>query len=259
MKTFALSCVIALFCASCANTQTIQHSKANAAIQAGTESGNTSYSRAQNAISLGQYSLAIEHFTTLIQDFPTDKRVSHAILGIAYAHYKLGDIDSSVAITSKFIGSHKNHLLLDYAFYLHGLARYSAGIEQLQKDQLVGNNHDYLAREAFDSFSQVVGDYPNSRYREDSRSRMEVLFNNLAEHELVLAKNALKQDKYHEAIARSEHITKHYARTTAAQEAVAVMIDALAALGKPTKAESSPKSLTQKPSDSQHPDHGQDS
>ncbi|MBL1292389.1 MAG: outer membrane protein assembly factor BamD [Thiotrichales bacterium] len=66
-----------------------------------------------------------------IDNFPTDQRIPQALLSITYAHYQLGDIESSAKITSNFIGSKKSHASLDYAFYLHGLARYSAVIKKL--------------------------------------------------------------------------------------------------------------------------------
>ncbi|NOX27602.1 MAG: outer membrane protein assembly factor BamD [Gammaproteobacteria bacterium] len=143
-----------------------------------------------------------------IDNFPTDQRIPQALLSIAYAHYQLGGVESSAKITSNFIEPKKSYALLDYAFYLHGLARYSAGIKKLQSNEVVSNNRDSLAREAFESFLQVVAYYPNSQYHEDSRTRMEALFNSLADNKLVLAKRVSEQDKNHEAIARAEYIRR---------------------------------------------------
>lgn len=259
MKIFTLSCFILIFCTACANSQTLSSLQPEISLTNGVESADKTYSRGKNAIGLGQYTPALKHFAALIDNFPTDPRIPQALLSIAYAHYQLGDVESSIKITSNFIGSKKNHALLDYAFYLHGLARYSAGIKKLQSNEVVSNNRDNLAREAFESFLQVVRHYPNSQYHEDSRVRMEALFSSLADNELVLAKRALEQNKNHEAIARSEYITQHYNRTNAALEAYTIMIDAFEAEGKQTKADALRKSLSQREIDHQHLNTKQDS
>lgn len=259
MKIFILGCIILVFCSACASGQTLSPIKTGTTLVDTAESADQTYSRGRNAISLGQHASAIDHFTMLIDHYPTDKRIPQALLNIAYAHYQLGDLESSAKITRIFIASKKNHELLDYAFYLHGLARYSAGIKKLQSNEVVGNNRDNLAREAFESFLHVVRYYPNSQYHEDSRVRMEALFNILANNELVLAKRALEQDNSHEAIARSKYITQHYARTDAALEAYNIMIDAFEAQGKQTQADAMRESLLQREIDHQHLKNKQDS
>jgi len=259
VKAFSLACAIVLICTSCTSSQTTLPLATDVTPQRIAEPASEACSRGQNAINLGYYTTAREQFTTLIENSPIDERISHALLGSGYAHYRVGDIDSSIAISSTFIESHKNHSLLDYAFYLNGLARYSAGIEQLQKHELVSNNHNSLAREAFESFLHVVRHYPNSRYLDDSRIRMETLFNNLAEHKLALAKKAVEQNNDHDAIARAEYITKHYLRTHAAQEAYIIMINALETQDKLTKASALHKLLAQIYPDYPLPDNERDS
>ncbi len=82
-----------------------------------------------------------------MDNFSTNQRIPQALLSITYAHYPLGDVESSAKITRNFIGPKKSYASLDYAFYLHGLARYSAGIKKLQSNEVVSNNRDSLARE----------------------------------------------------------------------------------------------------------------
>ena len=243
VKIFTLSSVILLLLSACAVSPENPTGVAN---QQNGENPNKKqlndiaseiYSRGQAAISNEEFALASEQFSKLIKDFPDDTRLPNALLGKAYAQYKVGNNKAASRITKRFIKSYKKHPLLDYAYYLNGLTRYNPGIEHLQNNELVSNNRPTLAREAFESFSYLVRRYPDSRYVEDSRLRMEVLFNKLAEYELAFAKDSFQQEKNRDAIARAEYIIKHYMDTHAAQEAYALMISAYEALGDLSTAE----------------------
>lgn len=259
MKTLTLFGVIVLLCASCTVTTTKQTAGTGSVDRHGARSANEVYSRGETAVRVADYAGAVAQFAEFIRRFPADSRHGHALLGKGYADYKLGNSDTAVDSANTFIQSYKIHPLRDYAFYLRGLARYSEGIERLQNNEPVSNNRAVMAREAFDSFSQLVRNYPNSQYHEDSRIRMEVLFNKLAEHELAQAKNALEQEKSGDAIARAEYIIKHYMRTDAAREAYAVMINAFEAQGDLLTANSLRKKFAQELTEHQPADSGQGS
>ena len=233
VKRLALLGVIAWLCVSCASAPkpTPGEDATTPATRSPTSPAGL-YQRGQEAVTRGDYRQALEHFTDLRQRFPNDITVPQALLGSGYAHYKLGDSDAAVEASNAFIQTYDNHPLVDYAYYLRGLARYNDGLVQLADQSNNGQrDHTATARKAFESFSQLVRRFPNSSYSQDSRIRMEVLYTKLADHELLLARQALAQNKAKDAIDRAQYIVTHYARAEAAPEAYAVMIDAFTAQG----------------------------
>ena len=243
--------LIVLLCTSCSSTPKTEPDSVDVKPSlADAKSPMGIYTRGQNATSNGKYREALEHFTRLRQQFPKDKTTPQALLGSGYAHYKLGDNDAAVEASNAFIQTYEKHSLVDYAYYLRGLARYNEGIEQLQNNQLSGNARTTLARKSFESFAELARRFPNSKYNQDSRIRMEVLHSKLAEYELKLAKSALTFNKHKEAIARSEYIIKNYARSESVPEAYSVMIEAFTAQGDLVQAYDVRKALARK-----HPDY----
>lgn len=251
MNKLTLLGLVVLLCASCSSTPKTEPDDIGVKpTLADAKSPMGIYTRGQDATSNGKYREALEYFTRLRQEFPKDKTMPQALLGSGYAHYKLGNNDATVEASNAFIQTYEKHSLVDYAHYLRGLARYNEGIEQLQNEHLSGNARTSLARKSFESFSGLVRRFPNSKYNQDSRIRMEVLHSKLAEHELKLAKDALAIDKYKEAIARADYIIKHYSRSESAPEAYSVMINAFTAQGELVKAYDVRKALNHK-----YPDH----
>lgn len=210
------------------------------------------YAHGQGAVDSGDYDEALEQFTRLRKQYPKDKSAPQALLGSGYAHYKLGDSESAVETSNAFIQTYPDHSLVDYAYYLRGLARYNDGLRQLQNRDLTGNTRTTMARKAFESFAELVRRYPNSKYNQDSRIRMEVLHSKLAEHEISAARTALSFNKYKEAIARAEYVIKNYSRSESTPEAYSVMIDAFTAQGDLVNAADVRKALKRKYPDYQH-------
>ncbi len=239
MKITALICIVALLSSACATSPISQHNNAqlgsginpNKTLNSNDNKIQAMYRLAQTAISEEKFALAEQQFSAFINSYPDDSRLPNALLGKAYAQYKLGENNAASRSAETFIKTFSNHSLMDYAHYLKGLTRYSIGIEYLQNNELVGNIRHNYAREAFGSFQYLVQNYPRSRYVGDSRLRMEVLFNKLAEYELLRAKDALEIGKNRDAIARAEYIIEHYSKTHVTQEAYLIMIRAYEADG----------------------------
>lgn len=217
-------------CASCSSTpnKSVDTGPTPAATSS---SASGSFSLGQIAIKEGNYRQAIEHFSQLRQRNPNDSAAPQALLGTGYSYYKLGNNNAAVDTSNAFIQTYQNHPLVDYAYYLRGLARYGEGIIQLDDQQLKPGARSTTARKAFEYFAELVRRFPNSKYKQDSRVRMEVLHSKLAEHELGLARKALSLNRYEEAIARSEYIVNNYKKAEVTPDAYSVLIDALSALG----------------------------
>jgi len=253
VQKFTLIGLVMLICASCSSTPSTTPTNAIHSPNSKPENpAMTIYTRGQSAVDSGDYDEALAQFTRLRKQYPEDKSAPQALLGSGYAHYKLGDSESAVETSNAFIQTYPQHSLIDYAYYLRGLARYNGGLRQLQNRDLTGNARTTIARKAFESFAELVRLYPNSKYNQDTRIRMEVLHSKLAEHEITAARTALSFNKYKEAIARAEYVIKNYARSESTPEAYSVMIDAFTAQGDLINAIDVRKALERKYPDYHH-------
>ena len=83
------------------------------------------YSEAKNELNEGNYSAAIKLFEQLEAKYPYGRYAQQAQLEVAYAHYKDGEQASAIAAADRFIKLHPNHVNVDYAYYLKGLANFN--------------------------------------------------------------------------------------------------------------------------------------
>ncbi len=87
------------------------------------------------------------------------------------------------------------------------------------------------AREAYRNFEELIQRYPGSRYLADARLRMIALRNNLAMHEVHVARYYMKRKAYIAAANRASSVVETYQRTPAVPYALQVMQEAYTELG----------------------------
>jgi outer membrane protein assembly factor BamD len=73
--------------------------------------------------------------------------------------------------------------------------------------------------------------FPDSKYAEDARQRMVYLRNNLARHEVNVARYYIKRGAYVAAASRANYVIERFQRTPAVEDALEVLIEAYRALG----------------------------
>ncbi|WP_455233830.1 outer membrane protein assembly factor BamD [Thiogranum longum] len=196
-------------------------------------SANELYSRAKTALNSGDYETAITTFEKLEARYPFGKYAQQAQLEIAYAYYKFDEPDSAIAAADRFIRNNPGNPHLDYAYYLKGLVNYNLGADFI--DRVAGrepSERDTRAlRDAFNDFTQLVKQFPNSRYAEDSKQRLVFLHNQLAQYEINVANYYMRRGAYVAAANRAKYVVENYQRTPAAKEALKVLVEAYSEMG----------------------------
>ena len=196
-------------------------------------SANELYSRAKDALNSGDYETAINTFEKLEARYPFGKYAQQAQLEIAYAYFKFDEPDSAITTADRFIRNNPGNPHLDYAYYLKGLANYNRGasiVDRLSPREPSERDTRAL-RDAFNDFTQLVKQFPDSRYAEDSRQRLIYLHNQLAQYEVNVARYYLKRGAYVAAANRARYVVENYQRAPAAQEALQVLVQAYAEMG----------------------------
>ncbi|MFN3987773.1 MAG: outer membrane protein assembly factor BamD [Rhodocyclaceae bacterium] len=193
------------------------------------------YSEAKDALNDGAYDRAIRLYERLEARFPYGPLAQQAQIEVAYAHYKSNAPALAIAAADRFIRLHPNHPHVDYAYYLKGLATFNEDLGLLGglANQDLSERDPKGARESFETFRELVTRFPDSRYAEDSRLRMQYLVNSLAAHEVHVARYYMRRGAHVAAINRAQAAVKDFPDTPAVEEALFILVKSYDALNMP--------------------------
>jgi len=183
------------------------------------------YELAKDTLEHGHYSEAVEYYETLQARFPFGVYAEQAQLDSIYAYYKADEPELTVMMAEQFIKNNPRHPNVDYAYYLKGLADFELNtnffgrffpLDQSQRDSVA-------TEQAFQSFSELLYRFPNSKYAEDARQRMLFLRNKLAQREINVAEYYIKRGAYVAAANRAKYVLEKYPRTPSIPDALVIL------------------------------------
>jgi outer membrane protein assembly factor BamD len=182
---------------------------------------------AKKTLDSGNYDKAIKLYEALEARYPFGDFSAQTQIDIAYAYYKNGDPDNAIAAADRFIKINPRNPSVDYAYYLKGLVNYNRGIGFLDRflPSDTSQRDPGNARDAYENFSELLRRFPNSKYVADAKQRMTALRNNLAMHEVHVARYYMKRKAYIAAINRASTVLEKYDRTPAMPYALLVLQD----------------------------------
>lgn len=195
-------------------------------------------SEAQKAMDSGSYEKAVKLYEALESRYPFSETSAQTQLDVAYAYYKNDDAESAIAAAERFIKLNPRNPYVDYAYYLKGLVNYNRDIGFIDRylPTDTSQRDPGSAREAYNNFDELIRRFPKSRYVADARLRMIALKNNLAMHEVHVARYYLKRGAYVAAVNRATEVLENYQRTPAVPYALQAMREAYEKLGMKTLA-----------------------
>ncbi len=146
----------------------------------------------------------------------------------AYAYYKNNDAEAAISTADRFIKTYPRDNHIDYAYYLKGLVNYNRGItfvdrflptDTSQRDQVYAND-------ALENFAELMRRYPKSHYVSDAQQRSVAIKNNLAMHEIHIARYYMKRNAYIAAVNRGKTVMEKYPRSIAVPFALEILQEA---------------------------------
>lgn len=183
------------------------------------------YDDAQGYLRSENYDLAVRSFQQLEARYPFGKYAEQAQLELIYAHYNAYEHEAAVEAADRFIRLHPGDPNVDYAYYMKGLAAYTANEDIFARFVPTDNTKrdTSQAREAFAEFAQLLARFPDSPYAADAEARMIALRNLLARHEINIANYYLRRGAYLAAANRGRYVVENFQRTPAVADGLAVM------------------------------------
>jgi outer membrane protein assembly factor BamD len=205
------------------------------------------YRDAKDDIAAGNYEQAAKTLTRLEGLAAGTLLAQQAQLELAYLHWKQAEKAEALATIERFIRVNPSSPALDYALYLRGIINFNdnLGILGSLTGQNLSERDQRAARDAYDAFKELVERFPDSRYANDARQRMDYIFDSLAAYEVHVARYYYRRGAYVAAAARASRAVTDFQRSQAAEEALYIMVLSYDKLGLPTLRDDADRVLKQ--------------
>ena len=191
------------------------------------------YAQAKEDLAAGSYEPAIKALEKVEGRAAGTVLAQQATLDLAYAQWRTSERVMAIATLDRFIKLHPSSPGMDYALYLKGLINVNDTMGFLShfSRQNISERDQQASRDAFQTFGQLVEQYPESRYASDGRARMDYIVNALAEYEVHVARYYYRRSAYVAAANRAQLAVRDYQRAPATEEALFIMAASYEQLG----------------------------
>ncbi len=191
------------------------------------------YESAKEDLTGGSYEQAIKQLERVEGRAAGTLLAQQAMLDLAFAKWRINERVEAIATLDRFIKLHPSSPAMDYALYLKGLVNFNdnTGFLSAISRQDLSERDQQAARDAYQSFGQLVELYPDSKYSVDARLRMEFIVNALSEYEVHVARYYYRRAAYLAAANRAQLAVREYQGTPAAEEALYIMAASYDKLG----------------------------
>jgi outer membrane protein assembly factor BamD len=177
--------------------------------------------------------VAKERFAAVEARFPFGVYAQQAQINLAYCQWKDKEPELAIATLNRFQQQYPGNPSMDYVLYLKGLVNFtppSAVFASLTR-QNPGERDVRALRQSFAAFSELIQQFPDSRYAPDARKRLGWLVNTMADNELAIARFYYDRYAYVAAINRAQSVITDYQGVPASEAALYIMMMSYEKLG----------------------------
>ena len=191
------------------------------------------YAEAKEEASLGNFERAGKLYERLEGRASGTALAQQAQIERAYMLYKGGERAQALSTLERFIKLHPTSAAADYALYLQGLINFNDNLGLLGSlaRQDLSERDQQAARDSYQSFKQLVDQFPQSLYADDARVRMNYIVNSLAAHEVHVARYYFRRGAFIAAANRAQQVVVEFQQSPSAQEALYILAESYDKLG----------------------------
>lgn len=191
------------------------------------------YAEAKEEASQGNFERAGKLYERLEGRASGTALAQQAQIERAYMLYKGGEKAQALSTLERFIKLHPTSAAVDYALYLQGLVNFNDNLGLLGSlaRQDLSERDQQAARDSYQSFKQLVDQFPQSLYADDARARMNYIVNSLASYELHVARYYYRRGAYIAAVNRAQTVVSEFQQSPSAQEALYILAESYDRLG----------------------------
>ena len=150
-----------------------------------------------------RYEEAIRRYQEVKNKFPYSKYATMSELAVADAHFKQEAFAEAQVSYQSFKELHPKHPQIDYVTYRLAMSYYEQLPGTVDRDLTLANN-------AVTYFDEVIRQYPNSTYVNESKEKKVDCLKRLGGKEEYIADFYFKKELYESALARYESLYRNY-------------------------------------------------
>lgn len=184
---------------------------------------DTLYQQALGEMDKQRYVTAIATLEKLERQHPFSEFNEKAKLMETYANYRIGKFDQAILAADRYLALYPSSKEVPYVMYLKGNS-YFGQIKDITRDQ-------QISRDAIDTYSLIVSNYPKSEYAKDAKEKMVIAIDQLAGKEMSVGRYYLGNGNYPAAINRFTVVATQFQTSTHIEEALYRLAEANLALG----------------------------
>lgn len=187
----------------------------------------------KSLMNAGNWSEASQRFTAVEARFPFGPYAQQSLINLAYVQWKQAEPERALATISRFQQQYPNHPGSDYMLFLRGLILFtppSATLSFITRQDPAERDPQAL-RQSYESFNELITRFPQSRYADDARKRMNWLVNIMAENQLHTARFYYDRQAYVAAVNRAQTVLTDFEGVPASEEALYIMMMSYKRLG----------------------------
>lgn len=224
LTSFLLTSLLVIFLTGCGDKKTDIYKDMSA---------EQIYKRGKEAALNKNYSQAVKDFDALEAHYPYGEYTDKGQLALIHAYANSDDNASALATADRFIRVHPRHPNVDFAYYMKGVINFNDNFSFVFRILPLDRSKraSTYAQQSFDDFKILLEKYPNSKYGPDARKRMILMREQLADHELHIAKYYVSQGADLAAANRAGYVLNQFPQTKAAPKALLIMHKSYAAIG----------------------------
>lgn len=183
------------------------------------------YKDAKEEMSAGNWNQARTRLETVEARYPFGVYAQQALIDQAYVNWKDGEPEQALAAIDRFEKQYPNHPGSDYMLYLKGLVSFTPPSASLMKftRQDPSERDPKGLSDSYDAFTQLIEQYPESRYANDARLRARWLVNIVAQNEAHVAEYYYTRDAYVAAINRAQRVLTDFQGVPVAERALYII------------------------------------
>ena len=191
------------------------------------------YAEAKSEAAAGAYEKAIKLYERLEGRAAGSVLAQQAQIERAYLLWKTAEKAQALSTLERFVKLHPTSPALDYALYLQGLVNFNDNLGLLGSlaSQDLAERDQQASRDAYQSFRQLVEQFPQSTYADDARLRMNYIVNSLAAYEVHVARYYFRRGAYIAAANRAQQTVQEFQQSPSTEEALYIMMQSYDRLG----------------------------
>ncbi len=196
-------------------------------------SANRLYAEAKEEAAQGNFDRAGKLYERLEGRASGTALAQQAEIERAYMLYRGGDKAQALSVLDRFIKLHPTSPGLDYALYLKGLVNFNdnLGLFGSFSRQDLSERDQQASRDSYQTFKQLIDQFPQSIYADDARARMDYIVNALAAYEVHVARYYFRRGAYVAATNRAQMVVSEFQHTPSTEEALFIMVQSYDRLG----------------------------